>query len=992
MDSERSAGMTTWISHRAKLAALAATGLLTGLGLLLAVNSSADGQELGLTATNAGIGQAIHATAQLAEAPGASGEITFEVFGPGDPTCSGPALTPTPAAAEVNGEGEYASGNFTPSEAGTYNWSAHYTGDGDNPAADSDCSAASVVAKATPSLSGNASDATVNSSIHDEVTVSGGFSPDGEVVFKVFAPGDTGCVTPLATSTKPIGGGHATSSNFTAQQAGEFRWTAEYTGDANNEAVSLGCGAANQASSVGKASPGLAGTATSGQVGSAITDNVTLSGGFSPGGGLRFRAYGPGDNTCSGAVQYEATVAVSGNGAYAPSGFTPGAGSYRWTVQYEPDANNEATSLGCGAPNQTSTVSKASPGLTGLAGSGAAGTTITDSVTVAGGSSGAGGSLHFEAFAPGDSSCSGATQYEATVGVSGNGTYAPPGFTPGPGSYRWTVEYTGDSNNQPASLACGAPNQTSTVVKASPSLAGLASSGTVGVTISDSVTFSAGFNAGGSLHFRAFAPGDSSCSGAAQYEATVGVSGNATYAPAGFTPGAGSYRWTVEYTGDSGNEAESIPCGAANQESVVSKAVPSLTGTATSVQVGSMITDNVTLAGGHNPSGNLHFRAFGPGDSSCSSTPSYEATVPLSGNGPYSPPGFAPAPGLYHWSVDYAGDGDNEGASLGCGDPSQASAVGVIDVTLSASATSATVGNPVAATATIREGAIPSGQITFAAFSPTDTNCASAPAFTETLSVVGNGTYHSPAFVPTRAGSYRWVVSYSGDANHAATKAECGKATSSIAQARPSIASTVPGELSVGSPFQITATLQGGFAPTGTVSFRIYGPNATSCGKALSTNTVNVSANGTVNSAPFVALAPGRYLFVASYSGNATNQAVAESCDPNGRVAVVGKGVPKVKPNARLKGKRISIRARLLGATSPAGTIRFRLYRPGNKTCKGKPAFSGGVTVKANGRYLLAQYLAKKSGIYRLAVTYSGDKRNQRYDSGCTGAQQIHVG
>lgn len=985
--------MQTWISHRATLAALAAAGLLTGLGLWLAVASSADTQVLSLSATGAGVGQTIDATATLAGAPDAEGEISFEVFGPGDPSCVGPALSPAPAAATVSGEGEYTSGSFTTDEAGTYHWSAHYTGDGTNPAADAECAAASVVAKATPSLAGNASDNNINAAIHDEVTVSGGFSPGGEIVFKVFAPGDSSCATALATSSDTLSGGQASSQNYTPQHAGEFHWTAEYKGDGNNEAVLLGCGATNQASTVAKASPSLSGSASSGPVGSTIGDEVTLSGGFNPGGELRFRAYGPGDTTCSGSTQYDTTVAVSGNGSYEPAGFAPGAGTYRWKVDYTGDGDNKTASLGCGAPNQTSVVGVASPSLSGSAGSGAAGSTIGDSVTLSGGFS-PGGELRFRAYGAGDNSCSGSVKYEASVAVSGNGAYSPPGFTTGVGTYRWEAEYTGDANNDPAELACGAPNQTSTVTEASPSLAGTAGSGPVGSTISDSVAFTGGYNAGGELRFRAFAPGDTACSGAALYDVTLTVSGNKTYAPAGFAPGAGSYRWTVEYTGDTNNQAAGLACGSANQESVVSRAAPGLTGTATSAQVGAAITDNVTLAGGFKAGGELTFRTYGPGDSSCSGAVKYEAKVPVSGNGTYAPPGFQKAePGLYHWRVDYSGDANNNGASIGCDDPSQASAVGVIDVKLGATANGATVGNPIAATATLREGAIPGGQITFAAYPPSDANCSGTPSFTKPVPVVGNGTYGSGAFVPARVGTFRWVVSYSGDANHAATAVGCGGASSEIAQARPSLASSVPGELSVGTAFQITATLQGGFAPSGTVTFRIYGPNATSCGKALSTNTVSVSANGTVSSAPFVALNPGRYLFVASYSGNANNAAVAESCDPSGRVAVVAKRLPKVKPSARLKGrKRISIRARLLGATSPSGTIRFRLYKPGNKTCQGKPAFSGGVTVKANGRYLLAQYLAKKPGIYRLAVSYSGDKRNQRFDSGCTGAQQIRVG
>ena len=152
-----------------------ASAISAGFCLLLATAASAASPSLSVAATDAVIGQTIDATAQLSEAPSASGEISFEVFGPGDPTCSGPALTPAPASASVSGEGEYTSGDFTPSKAGVYHWSAHYSGDLENPEADSPCSALSTVGKASPGLSATASSGGIGAAIHDEATVSGGF-------------------------------------------------------------------------------------------------------------------------------------------------------------------------------------------------------------------------------------------------------------------------------------------------------------------------------------------------------------------------------------------------------------------------------------------------------------------------------------------------------------------------------------------------------------------------------------------------------------------------------------------------------------------------------------------------------------------------------------------------------------------------------------------------------------------------------------------------
>ena len=878
------------VSQRPALGALAGVGISTGLGLLLAVTSSAAPPSLSIVAGDAVVGQTIQATAQLTEteSPSPSGKISFEVFGPDDPSCFGPALSPAPAAASVSGEGEYTSGEFTPPEAGVYRWSAHYSDDSENPVADSTCSAASTVSKASPELTGTASAGVVNTGIHDEATVTGGFSPTGEVIFRIYGPADTACLTPLETDSAPLQGGNAVSADFLPQQAGEFRWTVEYSGDANNEAAGLPCGSANQASTVSKASPTLAGVATSAVVvGSPITDGVTLASGFEAGGQLLFRAYGPGDQTCAGAVKYEASVPVDGNGLYSPPGFSPAAGLYRWTVEYSGDANNEAAGLPCGSANQASTVSKASPTLAGVA--------------------------------------------------------------------------------------------TSAVVVGSP--------------ITDGVTLASGFEAGGQLLFRAYGPGDQTCAGAVKYEASVPVDGNGLYSPPGFSPAAGLYRWTVEYSGDANNEAAGLPCGSANQASTVSKASPTLAGVATSaVVVGSPITDGVTLASGFEAGGQLLFRAYGPGDQTCAGAVKYEASVPVDGNGLYSPPGFSPAAGLYRWTVEYSGDANNEAAGLPCGSANQASAVGTITATLAAGATSGTVGNPVTATASIQEGAIPTGQITFTAFSPGDADCSGAAAFSSTVDVSGNGSYRSAVFVPSRVGTFRWTVSYSGDPNHAPTSAGCGEATSSVSPASPSIASEVTQRLTVGTSFRVTATLQGGFTPAGTISFEIYRLVAAGCAKPVAVGAVPVAGNGTFSSDPLVARQPGTYSFGASYSGDAANQGATDPCDPSGPVVQVYRRTPQVKPRARLtEGNQISIRAHLSAAASPSGVINFRLYRPGDKQCKRKPAFSGGVTVKSNGNYLLAQYFATKPGVYRLSVGYSGDQRNRPYKPTCHSAQQIRV-
>src|SRR5918999_92412 len=98
---------------------------VTAFGLLLFASAATAAPILTVGATDAMIGEEIQATADLSESPGATGEITFEVFAADDPTCEEPPLDQSTVT--VSGEGQYSSGVFAPPAPGTYNWSAHYS-------------------------------------------------------------------------------------------------------------------------------------------------------------------------------------------------------------------------------------------------------------------------------------------------------------------------------------------------------------------------------------------------------------------------------------------------------------------------------------------------------------------------------------------------------------------------------------------------------------------------------------------------------------------------------------------------------------------------------------------------------------------------------------------------------------------------------------------------------------------------------------------------
>jgi uncharacterized repeat protein (TIGR01451 family) len=80
-----------------------------------------------------------------------------------------------------------------------------------------------------------------------------------------------------------------------------------------------------------------------------------------------------------------------------------------------------------------------------------------------------------------------------------------------------------------------------------------------------------------------------------------------------------------------------------------------------------------------------------------------------------------------------------------------------------------------------------------------------------------------------------------------------------------------------------TATLSGGSAPTGTLTFRAFGPaNPTCAGAASFTSVKNVAGNGAYASDPFSQVTEGTYRWTVVYSGDAKNLGVTSPCNaPN---------------------------------------------------------------------------------------------------------------
>ena len=206
-----------------------------------------------------------------------------------------------------------------------------------------------------------------------------------------------------------------------------------------------------------------------------------------------------------------------------------------------------------------------------------------------------------------------------------------------------------------------------------------------------------------------------------------------------------------------------------------------------------------------------------------------------SGNGPYTSTGFAltgTATGTYQWDAAYSGDGNNNTAS-DSGSAAEQVTVNAASPTLGTSPnpTTVTLGtNPVTLTdtATLEGGFNPTGTITFTLFH----NGGTTPVETETVSVTGNGTFTTPTgfTLPTSGtatGTYQWDASYSGDINNnAASDNNSAAERVTVSAANPTLTTTpTPALVTVGlTPVTLTdsATLSGGYSPTGAIIFTLF--------------------------------------------------------------------------------------------------------------------------------------------------------------------------
>jgi hypothetical protein len=192
---------------------------------------------------------------------------------------------------------------------------------------------------------------------------------------------------------------------------------------------------------------------------------------------------------------------------------------------------------------------------------------------------------------------------------------------------------------------------------------------------------------------------------------------------------------------------------------------------AESITVGGTVHDSATLTGATaNAGGTVTYRVYT--NATCDSPDPIDAGTKTVTNGvvPDSDPITFNTAGDYYWQAVYSGDANNNGATSLC--TSEHLVVNKQNTAMTTAQNLIPNDDANLGGATSTAG----GTITFELFSPSAATCSGTPAYTQTVNVSGPGTYSTTntTFIASTEGTWRWKVSYSGDANNEGSTSACG--------------------------------------------------------------------------------------------------------------------------------------------------------------------------------------------------------------------------
>ena len=326
-------------------------------------------------------------------------------------------------------------------------------------------------------------------------------------------------------------------------------------------------------------SPTIATTLSSGTgvIGDFVHDSSSITGATEDAGGtVTYTVYT--DNACTLGARDAGTKDVTNHIVPDSDALQfNSAGTFYWQAVYSGDPNNSGATSTCTSEQLVIAPNSPTLSTTPSEDTGVITDVLTDTATLSGTTVGAGTTIDFYLFAPGDDcnlTGTGAVYSSTGVPVNGDDTYSSTDGTESgdntateAGIYHWVAIYTGDANNEDAHSGCDeepvdiSPNSPTLSTTPDPT------SGAIGDELNDSADLD-GETAGatGNITFYLFAPGDD-CSDltSAVYTEVVASSGGSASTTGGGSGDntateAGTYHWKAVYEGDDNNAGDSSDC------------------------------------------------------------------------------------------------------------------------------------------------------------------------------------------------------------------------------------------------------------------------------------------------------------------------------------------------------------------------------------------------------------------------------------------------
>ncbi len=919
-------------------------------------------------------GTSSHDTATVSGTAGTpTGSVIFKLYNTTSATPSSGGSVVYTSPAEALNAGVAMSPTESALTPGYYYWVASYTSTSANYSSLTGTAEPFNIAQVTPTVTVTPTTPTCDTAtVSATVTGSAGVPSNNDTV--TFTLYNAAGAVQESSSAIALNAGTATWSNLGTLTPGSYYVKANYSGGAiySSETGTSLTFAVNSCAAT------LSTTPTSNGTSAYDTATVTGSTG-TPTGSVIFKLFSTtsATPTSGGSVYYTSPAeALVGGTVVSPTQTNLPSGYYYWVDSYT--STSSYPSIAAGTPEPFTiqpTSSTVNVTETSSCSSTSASVTVTGSLSKA-----PTGTVIFKLF-----NSSGLYQTYAALNVSG-GTAVPlpsVGTLP-PGTYHFTVDYSGDNFYSSSSGV----SPTFTVVactlnlSTSPSVNGTSASDTATVTGSPVAPT-------GTVTFGLFATGGTTAIDTSTAIALSG--GTATWNPTDVLA-PGSYYFVATYTPDSASSAYYSTETGSNETFSVGTVPPLVTVTPSSTCLIASVSASVSGTYPLQSGDYVTFSLFATGSTTAIDT---SGQIALSGGTATWNPTDTLSPGSYYFLATFPGD-SNYSLSTGTG------TFGVSACTVNVSTTPTITGTSASDTATVTGTGsyTPTGKVTFALWSGTypGTLVTTYTDPAETLVVNGN-TATASTTVSTGSlapGNYYFVATYTPDGAAAAYY------TSAVVVGSPEPFSIASGSVNVsttptitGTSASDTATVTGtNVTPTGTVTFTLWSgtypgtlvTTYTDPAETLVVNGNTATASTTVSTG---SLAPGSYYFVATYTPDGAAAAYYTSATVVGSPEVIvittpppgGGGGPPPPPvslslstNPTVSGSTATDTATVNGSgATPTGSVTFTLYSGTYPNGTLVSSFAPDTVTLSGNTATSVTTGTLAPGSYYFIATYSGD-------------------